>query len=666
MIFQLLWLLPFVFLQCFTSVVLLNIRPSLAIILSDPERYHSCSIPFNCGNISAGYPFWGDNRPQSCGHPDFGLRCENPMTTIVLNQVSYYVKDIDVEAHVLKIASKDLYYGGFCYSDQLQSHPHINITEIDSELFQYVTGYRNLTVLYGCPFSATHPGYLNCTQGYMSSSHSNVFIQTGDYGSERCNYSVTVPVAKNTTLVADALQEAIYEGFELKWDLSSKACEDCRNSNGSCGYDGQLVCYCPNLPYDLSGSVCASSSLPIIQSPASTGSTARVLVVILIIISSLLISGLLRKLIAWNHDYSKKKRDNDQNMEAIVNTFGSLVLQRFDYSYVKKITKSFSTKLGQGGYGDVYKGKLPDGRLVAVKVLKESKGNGEEFINEVASICRTSHVNVVALLGFCYNKNKRALIYDFMSNGSLDKYIFDKESSNTKCNLEWKTKYQIAIGIARGLEYLHRGCNTRIVHFDIKPHNILLDEDFCPKISDFGLAKLCKNKESIISMLGARGTVGYIAPEVFCRSFGEVSHKSDVYSYGMMILEMVGGRNNIVACESHTSEIYFPNWIYKQLEPGRDFEISGAIAEEEKEVAKKMIIVSMWCIQTIPSDRPSMSKVVEMLEGSLESLEIPPKPSLSLPTRSPKHSIPSSSLSTSKSAQIPASQGEICIELSDM
>ncbi|TXG46594.1 hypothetical protein EZV62_027894 [Acer yangbiense] len=539
-----------------------------------------------------------------------------------------------------------------------------------SPLPTYVTGYRNLTLLYGCPFSATDPGYFNCTGYNIISPHSNVsfpinvFIETRDYGSEECNYSVTFHVAKDTTLEAYALQEAISEGFKLKWDLSSKACEDCRNSNGSCGYDKvEFVCYCPNLPYHLSGSVCANSSLLIIQSPASSGSTARVLVVILIIISILLISGLLRKFIARDDDYSRKKRESDQNMEAFVNNFGSLVLQRFDYSFVKKMTKSFSTRLGQGGYGEVYKGKLPDSRLVAVKVLKESKGNGEEFINEVATICRTSHVNVVALLGFCYNKNKRALIYQFMSNGSLDKYIFDKKSSS---NLEWKTKYHIAIGIARGLEYLHRGCNTRIVHFDIKPHNILLDEDFCPKISDFGLAKLCKNKESIISMLGARGTAGYIAPEVFCRSFGEVSHKSDVYSYGMMILEIVGGRNNIVACESHTSEIYFSNWIYKQLEPGRDFEISGAVTEEEKEVAKKMIIVSMWCIQTIPSDRPSMSKVVEMLEGSLESLEIPPKPSLSLPTRSPKHSIPSSSLSTSKSAQRPASQGEVCIELSDM
>ncbi|KAL5745036.1 hypothetical protein ACOSP7_026182 [Xanthoceras sorbifolium] len=386
------------------------------------------------------------------------------------------------------------------------------------------------------------------------------------------------------------------------------------------------------------------------MSAGSSPAIAAGVVGTIIILSIFLIRGL---------EYRTK---NCQNMEAFMRNFGSLAPTRYNYSDVKKMTNSFSNKLGEGGYGDVYKGKLPDGRLVAVKLLKESKGDGEEFSNEVASISRTSHVNIVGLLGFCYTMNKKALIYKFMSNGSLEKFINDEESSSTDHTLEWKTRYQIAIGIARGLEYLHRGCNTRIVHFDIKPHNILLDEDFCPKISDFGLAKLCKMKESIISMLGARGTVGYIAPEVFCRTFGEVSHKSDVYSYGMMILEMVGGRKNIAGIVSHTSEIYFPNWIYKQIEPGKDFEFHGVVTEEEKEIAKKMIIVGMWCIQTIPSDRPSMCKALEMLGGSLESMQIPPKPSLSLPARSP---IPLSSFSTPTSSQIPASQEEICIDLND-
>ncbi|KAB2611862.1 receptor-like protein kinase [Pyrus ussuriensis x Pyrus communis] len=155
------------------------------------------------------------------------------------------------------------------------------------------------------------------------------------------------------------------------------------------------------------------------------------------------------------------------------------------------MTNSFKEKLGQGGYGAVYKGKLKDGRLVAVKVLTKLKGGGEEFINEVAAISRTSHVNIVSLLGYCFECSKRALIYEFMPNGSLEKFIFNASNpKNDHHHLGWETLDQISLGIARGLEYLHRGCNTRILHFDIKPHNILLNEKFTPKISDFGLACL--------------------------------------------------------------------------------------------------------------------------------------------------------------------------------
>ncbi|KAF3456101.1 hypothetical protein FNV43_RR00745 [Rhamnella rubrinervis] len=270
------------------------------------------------------------------------------------------------------------------------------------------------------------------------------------------------------------------------------------------------------------------------------------------------------------------------------------------------MTLSFQEKLGQGGYGGVYKGKLLDGRLVAVKVLNTTKGNGEEFINEVASISRTSHVNIVTLLGFCLEGSKRALIYEFMPNGSLEKFIYNDNPLKTTPNLGWEKLLQIATEIARGLEYLHRGCSIRILHFDIKPHNILLDEDFWPKISDFGLSKLCMEEESIISTMAARGTIGYIAPEVFCRNFGGVSHKSDVYSYGMMILEMI--------------------------ELGRNLGLHGLVTTEEDEIARKMVIVGLWCIQTNPSDRPSMSKVIEMLQGSVELLQIPPKPFFSSPS----------------------------------
>ncbi|KAF5753745.1 putative glycerophosphodiester phosphodiesterase, protein kinase RLK-Pelle-LRK10L-2 family [Helianthus annuus] len=219
----------------------------------------------------------------------------------------------------------------------------------------------------------------------------------------------------------------------------------------------------------------------------------------------------------------KYKCEDDISVEAFIKQYGSLTTKRYNYVDVKKMTNSFQTKLGDGGFGTVYQGKLSDGRLVAVKVLHSSKASGKEFINEVASIGRISHINIVSLLGFCSDNHKRALIYEFMSNGSLDKFIHsDHDSHKSSIRLEVMKLYEVALGIARGLDYLHRGCNPRILHLDIKPPNILLDDDFCPKIADFGLAKLYPRNESIVSMLEARGTIGYIAPEVFNKSIGGV------------------------------------------------------------------------------------------------------------------------------------------------
>jgi hypothetical protein len=258
--------------------------------------------------------------------------------------------------------------------------------------------------------------------------------------------------------------------------------------------------FCPNEVRDLKHSSCAGISIGI----------AVIAVISFVIIYSFKRGHFSSNSMVW---WKRDAKNDHFKTEEIIKSYGLMAPKRYTYSNLKKLTNSFKEKVGQGGYGSVYKGKLPDGHMVAVKMLSASKGNGEEFINEVASISRTSHVNIVTLLGFCYERTKRALIYEFMPNGSLDKFIYDKGSLITNCHLDSKTMFQIAVGInARGLEYLHRDCNTRILHFDIKPHNILLDEDLCPKISDFGLAKLCKTKESIVSMTGMRGTAGYIIP----------------------------------------------------------------------------------------------------------------------------------------------------------
>ncbi|XP_048330001.1 rust resistance kinase Lr10-like isoform X2 [Ziziphus jujuba] len=309
-------------------------------------------------------------------------------------------------------------------------------------------------------------------------------------------------------------------------------------------------------------------------------------------------------------------------IEDFLRTNDNLMPIRYSYSKIRKMTRGFKDKLGEGGYGSVYKGKLRSGRLVAIKMLEKSKANGQDFINEVSTVGRIHHVNVVQLVGFCVEGSKRALVYDFMPNGSLDKYLFSQEGITS---VDCKTMCEISYGIACGIEYLHRGCSMQILHFDIKPHNILLDENFIPKISDFGLARLSPLDNNIVSLTGARGTMGYIAPELFYKNIGGVSNKADVYSFGMLLMEMTSRRKNLNVAAEHTSQIYFPSWVYDQLKDGNDFEMGDA-TEEESRIRKKMIIVSLWCIQMNPSDRPTMNKVKEMLEGEVESLQMPPKP----------------------------------------
>jgi serine/threonine protein kinase len=207
---------------------------------------------------------------------------------------------------------------------------------------------------------------------------------------------------------------------------------------------------------------------------------------------------------------------------------------RYAYTDLTAITGHFGEKLGQGGYGSVYKGVLPGYVNVAVKVLENANCNGEEFISEVSTIGRIHHVNVVRLVGFCSEELRRALVYEYMPRGSLDKYIF-----SSKRSFSWDKLNEIALGIARGINYLHQGCDMQILHFDIKPHNILLDDNFVPKVADFGLAKLYPRDNSFVPLNALRGTIGYIAPEMISGSFGVISSKSDVYSFGMLLLEIL-------------------------------------------------------------------------------------------------------------------------------
>ncbi|KAJ3692434.1 hypothetical protein LUZ60_012784 [Juncus effusus] len=244
------------------------------------------------------------------------------------------------------------------------------------------------------------------------------------------------------------------------------------------------------------------------------------------------------------HKYRRSKVPFDY-VEKFLRGQKALAPTRYSYTEIIGITRNFKEKVGEGGFGSVFKGTIMNNRFVAVKMLGDSKLHGdEEIINEVSTLGLIHHKNIVQLVGFCSEGVKKALVYEYMPNGSLEKHIFSTDKNRHARPFTWEKLNEIALGVSRGIDYLHRECDMQILHFDIKPHNVLLDHNFVPKISDFGLAKLYPKDFSLVSVSIAKGTTGYVAPEVISRNFGAISHKSDVYSFGMMLLEMSGGKRN--------------------------------------------------------------------------------------------------------------------------
>ncbi|XP_025816800.1 LEAF RUST 10 DISEASE-RESISTANCE LOCUS RECEPTOR-LIKE PROTEIN KINASE-like 2.5 isoform X1 [Panicum hallii] len=600
--------------------------------------------PYTCGGVSIKYPFYSrtgallGSASSYCGYPGLEIQCEEGQAFLELQSGNYTISRIDYDDLTVRLVDPEVLDGRSCpRADHNVTFRNVSWLYYPSTTVDYLLFFINCNFL----SDLSRPSSSNSTAckfdvGQASTGMSFVFLeQDVPYPNmnwwRSCSDVIEVPVLKSG-LPSDSRNDptwknggygsSLRDGFQLALNQSQKlqACAQCEQSEGTCGHNqtGAFVaCLCsdgrvghPNCTTDSSGHgkriklyIVASTSGPL-------------LLCLLILVFFL----------TWKYGLLPYKSKHEPRIESFLQKNGNLYPKRYTYADLKRMTRSFSVKLGQGGFGAVYRGSLSNGCQVAVKMLKDTKGDGEEFMNEVGSISRTSHVNVVTLLGFCLEGSKRALIYEYMPNGSLERYAFSS-SMNNENTLSWEKLFDIAIDIARGLEYLHRGCNTRIVHFDIKPHNILLDQDFCPKISDFGLAKLCLNKESAISIAGARGTIGYIAPEVYSKRFGTVSSKSDVYSYGMMVLEMVGARDKNINADSESSRQYFPQWIYEHVD---EYCISASeINGETTELVRKMIVVGLWCIQVLPTDRPTMTRVVEMLECSTSNLELPPKVLLS-------------------------------------
>ncbi|XP_058070909.1 G-type lectin S-receptor-like serine/threonine-protein kinase LECRK3 [Magnolia sinica] len=342
----------------------------------------------------------------------------------------------------------------------------------------------------------------------------------------------------------------------------------------------------------------------------------------LVLILSLILGGsvflLLSAISSFVFCSFRKKRSTIQPDST---TMFTMNLRSFTYNELHEITDGFKEELGSGGFGTVYKGVFASeyGNFVAVKKLNTVEIEAEkEFETEVKAIGRTHHKNLVQLIGFCNEGLHRLLVYEYMRNGSLARFLFGSSKP------DWNLRKKIAKGIAKGLSYLHEECRTQIIHCDIKPQNILLDDCFIAKISDFGISKLLKTDQTR-TRTGIRGTKGYLAPEWF--KTRAVSVKVDVYSFGVVLLEIICCRKNIEVEIGNEEEIILTDWAYDCYKERR----LELLVEEEEALkdglwVERLVKVAVWCIQEDPCMRPSMSRVTQMIDGSVE-VNDPPDPS---------------------------------------
>ncbi|KAL0865647.1 hypothetical protein Bca101_044765 [Brassica carinata] len=306
-----------------------------------------------------------------------------------------------------------------------------------------------------------------------------------------------------------------------------------------------------------------------------------------------------------------------------ITTAGSL---QFDFKAIEAATDKFSesNKLGQGGFGQVYKGTFPSGVQVAVKRLSNTSGQGKrEFENEVVVVAKLQHRNLVRLLGFCLEGEEKILVYEFVPNKSLDYFLFD---STMQSQLDWAKRYKIVGGIARGILYLHQDSRLTIIHRDLKAGNILLDADMNPKVADFGMARIFGIDQTQADTRRVVGTYGYMSPEY--AMYGHFSMKSDVYSFGVIVLEIISGKKNSSLYQMDGSAGNLVTYTWRLWSNGSPLELVDPSFQDDYQTNEitRCIHIALLCVQEEAEDRPTMSAVVQMLTTSSIALAKPRPP----------------------------------------
>lgn len=616
------------------------------------QYYAACGEPFRCGGKNFGsYPFWGGSRPSSCGHPGFQLDCQNTSVPFLeFESVRYRVLDIDGSRQSLTVARDDL-WNDICPR-------FIHDTTFNYTNFRYSSGFQNVTLYYDCtllipnnPIIPRQPNQFDCPGNNSATANTTGFYLT--FGADfECSSSISVPVnqaAIRNLVNSAALQATLRDGFGIEWEANNSACDECTRSGGRCGHNSStsaFVCFCPDQSYNLTcGNIRNDNGgNGGVKTPVSIGLAIAGAVIAGIGLGWLIIFCRQRRkrlVVAAAASSSQIVQTESKELpttplankasSAPSDTFTKSIssypstksefgrnssyfgVQVFNYHELEEATDNFSQsrELGDGGFGTVYYGILPDGRIVAVKRLYENNFKRvEQFMNEVEILTRLRHTNLVTLYG-CTSKRSRELllVYEYIPNGTVADHLHGNRSKSGL--LSWPIRLNIAIETAEALAYLHA---SDIIHRDVKTNNILLDNDFHVKVADFGLSRLFPNDVTHVST-APQGTPGYVDPEYY--QCYQLTEKSDVYSFGVVLIELLSSLQ-AVDTNRHRQDINLANMginkiqnhtLHELVDPSLDFGTNSSARRMMTQVSE----IAFRCLQQERDMRPSMQEVVDVL-----------------------------------------------------